>query len=76
MKGRSTFHIFLLLVVLLTFAPPPKRLLGKSSEYVNAYVDSYAKEIKGQRVILILKGIGVSWLAIGLMSMELSFSYP
>ena len=51
-------------------APPTERLLGKSPEYVNAYVDSYAKEIKDQRVILSLKGIGVSWLAIGIMSLE------
>ncbi|RKU31448.1 hypothetical protein C6499_04540 [Candidatus Poribacteria bacterium] len=51
-------------------APPPERLLGKSSEYVNAYVDSYGKEVKRQRVISSAAGCGVSLLAIGVMSIQ------
>jgi len=51
-------------------APPTERLLGKSPEYVNAYVDSYAKEVKRQRVKFSLAGCGVSLLIIGAMNME------
>lgn len=51
-------------------APPPERLLGKSSEYVNAYVDSYRKEVKRQRVISSAAGCGVSLLAIGVMNIQ------
>lgn len=51
-------------------APPTERLLGKSPEYVNAYVDSYAKEIKDQRVTLILTGWAASLVPAGMMSYE------
>ena len=55
-------------------APPPERLLGKSSEYVNAYVDSYAKEVKRQRVILSLTGMAVMLIPIGVINMDLGVS--
>ena len=38
--------------------PPTERLLGKSPEYINVYVDSYPKEVKRQRVIFSVVGCG------------------
>lgn len=59
-------------------APPTERLLGKSPEYVNVYVDSYAKEVKRQRVIFSVAGCGsgtisapIILLAIGVIDLQL-----
>ena len=59
-------------------APPTERLLGKSPEYLNVYVDSYAKEVKRQRTILSAAGCGISFvstpiilLATGVMDLQL-----
>ena len=58
--------------------PPTERLLGKSPEYVNVYVDSYTKEVKRQRIILSAAGCGISFvstpiilLAAGVMDLQL-----
>ena len=59
-------------------APPTERLLGKSPEYVNVYVNSYKKEVKRQRVLLSVAGCGISFistpiilLATGVMDLQL-----
>lgn len=64
--------------IFVSSTPPTERLLGKSPEYVNVYVDSYRKEVKRQRVILSVAGCGVSFvstpiilLATGVMDLQL-----
>ena len=64
--------------IFVSSTPPTERLLGKSPEYVNVYVDSYAKEVKRQRIILSVGGCGVSFisvpiilLAIGVIDLQL-----
>lgn len=50
--------------IFVSSTPPTERLLGKSPEYVNVYVDSYAKEVKRQRIILSVGGCGVSFISV------------
>lgn len=58
--------------------PPAERLLGKSPEYLNVYVDSYVKEAKRQQVIFSAVGCGagsiaapIILLAIGAIDLQL-----
>ncbi len=47
--------------------PPTERLLGKSPEYVNVYIDSYRKEVNRQRVLFSVAGCGVSYVSTGMI---------
>ena len=44
--------------------PPIERLVGKSPEYVNAYVDTYAKEAKRLRIVSSTAGCAVGCLGL------------
>ena len=53
-------------------SPPPKRLLGRSPEYVNSYVDTYANSVKLRRIIPHAAGFGTG--CIGLFVVVLNFT--
>ena len=46
--------------------PPIERLVGKSPEYMNAYVDAYVKEAKRRRVESSTAGCAVGWLGLSI----------
>ena len=49
--------------------PPSERLLGKSPEYIDAYVDIYVRKVRRRRgrvsAIGSAVGVGLTWLAFG-----------
>ena len=40
--------------------PPAARLIGKSANYVDAYMDTYTKKVKRKRLVYVVTGCGLS----------------